>query len=210
MPSARLAWTIWAIGALFYLSGYYLRVSPALMTRELMQAFQVGAQGLGTLSGIFFYFYVAMQVPTGVLVDSVGPRKLLIWGGLARAIGTLLFGTTNHFVVACIGRAIAGGATALRVACLVEAGRALFPGQALLDARGLGFVFRKPRLGVCIFVIVQTCASELIGSLYDLDCGLSSHFLRLVSLEILRGLFATDWVRMLKQPNRMALRTMNK
>src|SRR5581483_6709995 len=112
-PPLRIAWLIWAIGALFYLSGYYLRVSPAVMTRELMGAFQIGAAELGTLSGIFFYFYVAMQLPTGVLVDAWGPRKLLIVGGIAAAGGTILFGATDNFALACAGRAVAGGATAV-------------------------------------------------------------------------------------------------
>src|SRR6185312_12813767 len=112
-PPLRLAWLIWGIGALFYLSGYYLRVSPAVMTTELMRSFQTNAAGLGTLSGIFFYLYVIMQVPTGVLVDSWGPRKLLTWAGLLAATGTFLFGATSNFDLACLGRAIVGGATAV-------------------------------------------------------------------------------------------------
>lgn len=140
-PSKTRAWAIWAIGALFYLSGYYLRVSPAVMTHELMQAFQIGAQGLGTLSGIFFYFYVAMQVPTGILVDAAGPRKLLIWGGIAAAIGTLLFCSTDNFVIACIGRAIAGGATALEWLVLLKLGAHWFPAKDFSMLAGLGLFF---------------------------------------------------------------------
>jgi MFS family permease len=141
LPPPHLAWTIWAIGALFYLSGYYLRVSPAVMTHELMRAYSIGAQGLGTLSGIFFYFYVAMQVPTGVMVDSLGPRKLLIWGGVAAALGTLLFGITDNFVLACIGRAIAGGATALEWLVLLKLGAHWFPARRFSMLAGLGLFF---------------------------------------------------------------------
>jgi sugar phosphate permease len=141
LPSPALAWSVWAIGALFYLSGYYLRVSPAVMTHELMQAYQIGARGLGTLSGIFFYFYVAMQVPTGVLVDSIGPRKLLIIGGLAAAAGTLLFGTTSNFALACIGRAVTGAATALEWLVLLKLGAHWFPAKRFSMLAGLGLFF---------------------------------------------------------------------
>lgn len=140
-PPLRLAWLIWGIGALFYLSGYYLRVSPAVMTTELMRSFQTNAAGLGTLSGIFFYLYVIMQVPTGVLVDSWGPKKLLIWGGLAAAGGTFLFGATNNFDLACVGRAIVGGATAVEWLVLLKIGAHWFPRRRFSMLAGLGLFF---------------------------------------------------------------------
>ena len=140
-PPLRLAWLIWAIGALFYLSGYYLRVSPAVMTTELMRSFHTDAAGLGMLSGIFFYLYVIMQVPTGVLVDSWGPRKLLIWGGLAAGAGTFLFGATNNFDLACVGRAIVGGATAVEWLVLLKIGAHWFPTRRFSMLAGLGLFF---------------------------------------------------------------------
>lgn len=140
-PPLRLAWLIWGIGALFYLSGYYLRVSPAVMTSELMRSFQTNAAGLGTLSGVFFYLYVIMQVPTGVLVDSWGPKKLLIWGGLLAAAGTFLFGATNNFALACVGRAIVGGATAVEWLVLLKIGAHWFPTRRFSTLAGLGLFF---------------------------------------------------------------------
>ena len=91
-PPAWLSWSIWSIAALFYLAGFYHRVSPAVMTDELMSAFHIGASGLGNLSAFYFYFYVAMQIPTGVLIDSWGARKLLIAGSCTAALGAILFG----------------------------------------------------------------------------------------------------------------------
>ena len=78
-----------------------------------MSAFNIGAGGLGNLSACYFYFYVAMQIPTGILVDSWGARKLLIAGSISAALGAFLFGSTHDFVLACVGRAIIGGATAV-------------------------------------------------------------------------------------------------
>src|ERR1035438_8970783 len=93
-PPSWLSWSIWSIAALFYLAGFYHRVSPAVMTDELMRAFSIGAGSLGNLSAFYFYFYVAMQIPTGILVDSWGARKLLISGSVAAAVGAVLFGST--------------------------------------------------------------------------------------------------------------------
>lgn len=110
---AWLSWSVWGVAAFFYLAGFYLRVSPAVMTTELMRAFSINASALGNFSAVYFYAYVLMQIPTGVLVDSWGARRLLILGSVFAAAGTFIFGTTNSYALACVGRALVGGATAV-------------------------------------------------------------------------------------------------
>ena len=83
-----LAWSVWGLGALLYLIGFYQRVAPAVMTDRLMTEFSIGAAALGNLSAFYFYSYVAMQIPTGIIVDRWGPRRLLAAGAGVAAIGT--------------------------------------------------------------------------------------------------------------------------
>lgn len=104
---------MWGVAACFYLAGFYLRVSPAVMTTELMRAFGINAGALGNFSAVYFYAYVLMQIPTGVLVDSWGARRLLILGSSVAAAGTWLFATTDSYLLACVGRGLVGGATAV-------------------------------------------------------------------------------------------------
>lgn len=137
-PPSWLSWSIWSIAALFYLAGFYHRVSPAVMTDELMRAFSIGAGSLGNLSAFYFYFYVAMQIPTGILVDSWGARKLLISGSIAAAVGAVLFGSTNHFAIACAGRAIIGGATAVGWLVVLKLATHWFPARRFATLAGLG------------------------------------------------------------------------
>ena len=73
-----------------------------------MRDFHIGAASLGNLSAFYFYFYVAMQIPVGALTNSWGPRKLLVCGAVMAGCGQLLFGATDHFAIACVGRAIIG------------------------------------------------------------------------------------------------------
>src|SRR5947209_425743 len=138
-PSASLSWSIWGIAALFYLAGFYHRVSPAVMTAELMRDFGIGAASLGNLSAFYFYFYVAMQIPIGALTNSWGPRKLLVCGAVSAAIGQFLFGSTSSFALACAGRAIIGGSTAVGWLVILRLAAHWFPQKrfALLSGMGL-------------------------------------------------------------------------
>ena len=90
-PPARLGWTLWGLGAVLYLIGFYQRVAPGVMTGELMRDFQINAAALGNLSAFYFYSYAAMQLPTGLLADTWGPRRLLTIGAFICGLGTLLF-----------------------------------------------------------------------------------------------------------------------
>jgi MFS family permease len=140
-PPAWLSWFIWGIAAFFYLAGFYHRVSPAVMTDELMSAFDIGAGKLGNLSAFYFYFYVAMQIPTGILVDSWGARNLLIAGSISAAIGAFLFGSTHSFILACAGRAIIGGATAVGWLVILKLATHWFPAKRFAMLSGLGLFF---------------------------------------------------------------------
>jgi sugar phosphate permease len=140
-PPSWLSASIWGLAALFYLAGFYHRVSPAVMTDELMRAFGIGAGSLGNLSAFYLYFYVAMQIPTGILVDSWGARKLLVAGSITAAIGAFLFGSADHFWVACAGRAIIGGAAAVGWLVLLKLATHWFPARRFATLSGLGLFF---------------------------------------------------------------------
>ena len=124
MPTARalhppplpLAWSVWGLAALFYLVAFYQRVAPAVLTRELTDDFGLGAAALGNLSAFYFYSYVAMQVPTGLLADRWGPRRLLSLGALVAALGTLIFALAPTVGWANGGRLLVGGSVAVAFA----------------------------------------------------------------------------------------------
>ena len=126
-PPMSLAWFIWGLGALFYLIGFFQRVAPAVMTQELMQDFQISASGLGNLSALYFYSYVAMQIPTGILADTLGPRKLLTAGCMVAGFGTLLFSISPGFIGAGLGRLLIGGSVAVAFVGLLKLSSSWFP-----------------------------------------------------------------------------------
>jgi MFS family permease len=139
-PPALLSIVVWSIPAIFYVFAFFLRSSPAVMTGELMRSFGIGAKDLGSLSAFYFYAYVLMQIPTGMLIDSRGPRKLLIFCSILTAAGTLLFGATSSFAVACVGRAIVGGSTAAAWLVILKLATHWFPSRRFAMLSGLGLL----------------------------------------------------------------------
>ncbi|MEW6670932.1 MAG: MFS transporter [Thermodesulfobacteriota bacterium] len=118
-PPVKTAWFVWGLGALFYMMGFFQRVAPGVMTEELMRDFNISAAALGNLSGFYFYSYALMQIPTGILADTWGPRRLLALGSLAAGTGILLFALAPQIIWANIGRFLVGGSVAVAfVGCL--------------------------------------------------------------------------------------------
>ncbi len=126
---------------MLYLIGFFQRVGPAVMTSELMADFGISAVGLGSLSASYYYSYVIMQIPTGVLADSWGPRKLLTAGGMIAALGTILFSLAHDFFWANIGRSLIGGSVAVGYVALLKLSSRWLPQRAYALAAGLALFF---------------------------------------------------------------------
>ena len=156
-PPLRLALTIWGFGALFYLMGFFQRVAPAVMTGELMQEFNISAAALGNLSAFYYYSYVAMQVPTGIIADNWGPRRLLSTGALVAAIGILLFAVAPNIWLANCGRFLIGGSVAVAWVSTLKLAGDWFPSKYFAMMSGvalccglIGAVFAGPPLRLLI------------------------------------------------------------
>ena len=119
-PPLRLAWTVWGLGAALYIFGFFQRVAPGVMTTELIADFDLTGAELGSLSAFYFYSYVAMQIPTGLLADSWGPRKLLTAGALVAGLGSLCFAFADGLFWACTGRLLIGGSVAVAFVAMMK------------------------------------------------------------------------------------------
>lgn len=143
-PPLRLAWTICGLGALFYLFAFYQRVAPAVMTDQLMAEFAIGGAALGNLSAFYFYAYAAMQIPTGVMADRFGPRRVLAGGAGIAALGSLLFAYAPDFSWAGMGRLLVGASVAVAFVSTLKLASHWFPPQQYALVSGMALLF-----GVC-------------------------------------------------------------
>ena len=136
-PPASLAWLIWALGAALYLIAFYQRVAPAVLTQELQREFALTGAALGNLSAFYFYGYVAMQIPTGLIADRWGPRKLLSVGAALTAAGTLLFALAPTVGLANAGRLAIGAAAGVAFVAMLKLASHWMPARQFALASGV-------------------------------------------------------------------------
>jgi MFS family permease len=136
-PSMAAGLFVWGVAALFYLLAFFHRVAPAVITGELMREFQISAAALGNLSAFYFYSYVAMQIPTGILADRWGPRRLLTLGSLVAAMGAVMFGLAPSLAWAAAGRLLIGGSVSVAFVCLLKLAANWFPPRHFAMVSGL-------------------------------------------------------------------------
>ena len=139
-PPLRLAWLIWSLGSLFYVIGFFHRLAPAVMTQELMRDFDISAAALGNLSGFYFYSYWLMQIPTGILADSWGPRRLLTFGALGSAAGAVFFALSPGMIWASLGRLLIGGCVAVAYVVNLKLAANWFPSSYFSMISGMGLL----------------------------------------------------------------------
>ncbi|MCC2113545.1 MAG: MFS transporter [Hyphomicrobiales bacterium] len=107
------AWFIWSLAALAFGYAFFQRVAPSVMVSDLMREFGIGGALLGTLSALYFYPYVALQIPLGALIDHYGARLLLTVALATAAIGSLVFGLAESVYAAYLGRVLIGTGSAV-------------------------------------------------------------------------------------------------
>jgi len=132
---------MWGLVAVLYLIGFFQRMAPAVMAEDLMRDFNLGGALLGNLSATYFYAYAAMQIPSGLLVDRIGPRRLSTIACAVAAAGILIFSLGSTLWIAYVGRFLVGGSVAVAwVTCMKLAGH-WFPANRFATVTGVGLLF---------------------------------------------------------------------
>jgi len=104
----RRRWLALGVVACAYVLSFFQRFAPAGIAQDLAAAFQTSATSLGALAATYFYVYTVMQIPTGILADTLGPRRILVLGGVVGGAGSFLFGFAPSLDWALAGRTLIG------------------------------------------------------------------------------------------------------
>jgi predicted MFS family arabinose efflux permease len=111
-----------ALAAAFFCYGFVHRVAPSVMVAELMRDLGVGAAVLGNLAALYFWAYAGLQIPVGVLLDRLGPRRLISGALAIIGFGSVVFAYGGSLLGLSVGRLLIGvGAAFSWVGCLTVA-----------------------------------------------------------------------------------------
>jgi len=136
----RLRWAAFSLVALAYILSFFHRFAPAAIATDLQQTFQASGAELGALAATYFYVYSVMQIPTGVMVDTLGPRRILAIGGVVAGAGSLLFGLADSLAVASAGRLLVGLGVSVTFISLLKLNAAWFHDRHFATLTGLSIL----------------------------------------------------------------------
>jgi sugar phosphate permease len=113
------------------------RTAPGAIAAELTRAFSINAAVLGALAATYFYVYTLLQIPVGVLADTLGPRRILSAGSLIAGLGSLLFALAPVWELAAVGRTLVGIGVAVAFIAILKISALWFPAQRFATLNGV-------------------------------------------------------------------------
>lgn len=125
----RRAWLVWGTAALVYLAAVFHRGTLGVAGPTALERFHVGPAALSTFTVLQLSIYAAMQIPTGILVDRFGPRRILTAAVILLGCGQILFAFAVGYPHGLLARAILGVGDAMTWVSVLRLVAAHFPAR---------------------------------------------------------------------------------
>lgn len=106
--TSRFAIILLATICVTYIVENFLRSAAGALTPVLIQELGVSYGAMGFLTSAFFLIYGLMQIPAGILSDTYGPRKTIIWSTAVTVVGVFLFWISKTYMVLAIAQFLVG------------------------------------------------------------------------------------------------------
>ena len=134
---ARARRVVFGLALASFILSFVHRTAPAAIAGELTAAFSIGSAVLGTLAATYFYVYTLLQIPVGVLADTLGPRKILTAGSAIAAVGSLLFALAPAWEIAAVGRTLVGIGVSVAFIAILKVSAVWFEPQRFATLAGV-------------------------------------------------------------------------
>ncbi len=138
------SWLIWLTAAFVYVLAVFHRTSLGVAGLDAAERFGVGSAALSAFTVLQVGVYAAMQVPTGLLVDRFGPRRVLLGALTFLGLGQVLLAVAHTYALALIARGVLGLGDALTFVSVLRLAANHFPGRQYMLVTALtgalGFV----------------------------------------------------------------------
>lgn len=111
--NSRRSWLVFGFANFAYIVAVLQRSSLGVAGVAATDRFHVSAALLSSLAVIQLVVYAGMQVPVGVVLDRIGPKRLIATGALLMFIGQLTLAFAPVIGIAIAGRILLGAGDAM-------------------------------------------------------------------------------------------------
>lgn len=125
----RLGILVFGTAALFVFFQMVLQTFPSVMREGLVVDLSLNEAGFGGLSSSFYYPYILLQVPAGILVSRFGARTVLLTGAAICTVASFLFAMSQSAGYAEATRILMGLGAAPTVVCAMTLAAQWFPAR---------------------------------------------------------------------------------
>jgi MFS family permease len=125
--SVTPAFRRWTVAVTVYVAAVFNRTSLGVAGLQAASRLGISPAQLSVFVLVQLGVYAAMQVPTGLLVDRYGPRRLLIAAAATMAVAQLAFALTRSYPAALLARGVLGCGDALTFVSVVRIAAQDFP-----------------------------------------------------------------------------------
>jgi MFS family permease len=151
---------VWALLVFGWICNYVVRMALSPLLEPVMAEFGLSHAEGGFLFSVFFYGYVAMQVPAGLLGDRFGRKRVLVSGIVLVAGAALVTGLSRTLAVLALARLLTGLAQGMYFANDRPIIAAATPPDRL--ALGQGVSFSGLGVGTALGVLVGGALGEVM------------------------------------------------
>lgn len=113
-------WIVWGVMVFAFMVVFFHRLAAGVVREDVTSAFSLSATAFGAMSSMYFYAYMAMQIPVGLLADSLGSRITVSVGMFAAGAGSILFGFAPSYFWLLAGRFLVGLGVATVFVCIMK------------------------------------------------------------------------------------------
>ena len=106
--ASRFALILLVTLCITYIVENFLRSAAGALTPVLINELGITHGAMGLLTTAFFLVYGLMQIPAGLLGNTFGPRKTIIWSTAVTVIGVFLFWINHSYIVLFIAQFLVG------------------------------------------------------------------------------------------------------
>jgi len=153
--------TVWLLLVLAWAANFVIRIGFSALLPPIIADLGLSYTRAGVLAGAFFWAYMAMQIPAGLLGDRFGRRRILLIGLVGGAGACALTGMAGSFAALVLARVLTG----VCQGSLFSNDRAIIVAVTPADKIGLGqgVSFSGPGVGLTLGLFLGGILGERLS-----------------------------------------------